>query len=89
MTSQIVDFMVDRLKDYTASSEILPSSDFVRDLELDSFSALQFIMDIELEFDCSIPVTKFSREEYRVVSNLAGLVAELSSNRPNGEWTQK
>ncbi|MDH3667453.1 MAG: phosphopantetheine-binding protein [Paracoccaceae bacterium] len=57
--------------------EIAMDSNVVEDTGLDSVSVMDFVMELEDEFDISVPLDEIA--EVRTVSDLAGVVRRLTA----------
>ena len=62
--------------------EITLESSVVEDTGLDSVSVMDFVMELEDEFDISVPLDQIA--EVRTVSDLAGVVRRLTSVEAGG-----
>ncbi len=61
--------------------EIHLESSVVEDTGLDSVSVMDFVMELEDEFDISVPLDEIA--EVRTVTDLAGVVRKLTSAGAN------
>ena len=74
--SMIETRVLDLLKTKVTDREIGLESSVVEDTGLDSVSVMDFVMELEDEFDISVPLDQIA--EVRTVSDLAGVVSNLT-----------
>lgn len=69
MEPRFTDIVCRRLKYLPAGTALEPDSD-LGELGLDSMGAVALLLDIEEEFDCSLPDDQAMQETFRTAGNL-------------------
>ena len=76
--SDILQKLCHHIKQFTGPDvEILPQTDLINQLSIDSVKLLNLIMEIEDEFDISVPINALA--DVQTVQELANLIYQIES----------
>ena len=76
--SDILQKLCHHIKQFTGPDvEILPQTDLINQLAIDSVKLLNLIMEIEDEFDISVPINALA--DVQTVQELANLIYQIES----------
>ena len=71
---QIIQLIRESLPRHAVDMEIGPNTNIFCDLNLDSFSILQLVIELEIFFDIKLDMASLKFAENQTVSGLAGII---------------